>query len=74
MECVESMLFDAKGQAKEGGMQVYGNVILYCKDRMLFHLGYRCDGNGQTRVAVCSRAHPWVKALWPNVLDLSFHH
>ncbi len=40
------------------------NVILYCKDRMLFHLGYWCDGNGWTRVVVCSTSHPWVKTLF----------
>jgi hypothetical protein len=40
------------------------NVISYRKDRMLFHLGYRYDGNGQVGVAMCSKAHPWVKALF----------
>jgi hypothetical protein len=58
------MVFDAKGQAKEGGMQVCGNVISYCKDKMLFHLGYRYDGNGQARVIMCSKAHLWAKALF----------
>jgi hypothetical protein len=40
MECVESMVFDARGQIGEGGMQFYDNVISYRKDGMLFHLGY----------------------------------
>jgi len=40
---------------------------------MLFHtakiecssnLSYQYDGNEQTRIAMCSRAHPWVKALF----------
>jgi hypothetical protein len=31
-----------------------GNVISYCKDIMLFHLDYQHDGNGQTRVIMCS--------------------
>jgi hypothetical protein len=33
-----------------------GNFISYYKDRMLFHLGYWYDGNGQTRVIMCSMA------------------
>jgi hypothetical protein len=70
VECVESMLFDVKGQAKEGGMQVYGNVISCYKDRMFFHLGYQCDGNGQIGVAVCSKAHPRVKALLAQCVGL----
>jgi hypothetical protein len=32
------------------GCKFYGDVISYCKDRMLFHLGYRYDGNWQTGV------------------------
>ncbi len=28
---------------------------------MFFHLGYQYDGNGQARVAVCLKGHPWVK-------------
>jgi hypothetical protein len=40
------MVFDAKRQAKEGGCKFLGNIISYYKDRMLFHLGYRYDGNG----------------------------
>jgi hypothetical protein len=35
-----------------------GNVISYHKDRMLFHLGYRYDGNGRVGNIVCSRAQP----------------
>jgi len=31
---------------------------------MFFHLGYQYGGNGQTRVTMCSKAHPWVKALF----------
>jgi len=31
---------------------------------MFFHLGYWYDGNGRTRVVVCSKAHPHVKALF----------
>jgi hypothetical protein len=41
-----------------------GNVISYHEDRMLLHLGYWYDGNGQVGVIVCSRAQPWVKALF----------
>ncbi len=41
-----------------------GNVISYYKDKMFFHLGYRYDGNGQTRIAMCSKTHPWAKALF----------
>jgi len=40
------MVFDVGRQIKEGGIQVYNNVISYQKDRMLFHLGYQYDGNG----------------------------
>ncbi len=40
------------------------NVIFYCKDKMLFHLGYWCDGNGRARVVVCSKAHSRVKTLF----------
>jgi hypothetical protein len=29
---------------------------------MFFHLNYQYDGDGRTRLVVCSRAHPWVKA------------
>ncbi len=61
--CVESMVFDARGQVKEGvECKFCGNVILYCKNRMLFHLGYQYDGNGQTRITMCL-THPQVKAL-----------
>ncbi len=31
------------------------NVISYSKDKILFHLGYQYDGNGQARVTLCSR-------------------
>jgi hypothetical protein len=31
---------------------------------MLFHLGYRYDGNEQAGIVLCSKAHPWVKALF----------
>jgi hypothetical protein len=31
---------------------------------MFFHLGYWYDGNGQAKIIVCSKAHPWVKALF----------
>jgi hypothetical protein len=41
----------------------YGNVISHHKDRMFFHFNYRYDGNGQARVAICSKAHPRVKTL-----------
>jgi hypothetical protein len=41
----------------------YGNVILYYKNRMFFHLGYEYDGNGQTRITMYS-THPQVKALF----------
>jgi len=40
------------------------NVISYHKDKKFFHLGYWYDGNGQIRVAVCSKTHPHVKALF----------
>ncbi len=50
------------------------NVILYRKDRMLFHLGYLYDGNGRTRVVMCSKAHPWVKALSAQCGGLVLHH
>jgi hypothetical protein len=40
------------------------NVISYCKDRMLFHLGYQNDGNGWIGVAMCSKAHLGVKAMF----------
>ncbi len=33
-------------------------VISYCKDWMVFHLGYWHDGNGPSVVGVCSRAWP----------------
>ncbi len=36
----------------------------YCKDRMFFHLGNQYDGNGWVRVAMCSKAHLGVKALF----------
>jgi hypothetical protein len=45
-------------------MQFYGNVILYHKFKMFFHLGYRCDGNGRIGSVTCSNAHPQVKALF----------
>ncbi len=41
VEHVQSMIFDVRGQTKEGLMKFCGNVILYHKDRMLFHLGYQ---------------------------------
>jgi hypothetical protein len=31
---------------------------------MFFYLGYQYDGNGRTWIVVCSRAQPWVKALF----------
>ncbi len=31
---------------------------------MLSHLDYWYDGNGQTWIIVCSKAHPWVKTLF----------
>jgi hypothetical protein len=31
---------------------------------MLFQLDYRYDGNGQTGIVVCSKAHAWVKTLF----------
>jgi hypothetical protein len=31
---------------------------------MFFHLGYQYDGNKQASIVVCSKAHPWVKALF----------
>jgi hypothetical protein len=40
------------------------NVISYYKDRMLFHLGYQNDGNGWIGVAMCSKAHLGVKAMF----------
>jgi hypothetical protein len=33
----------------------YNNVIWYHKDKMFFHLGYWYDGNGWTKVIVCSK-------------------
>jgi hypothetical protein len=55
------MLKDKPGKVE---CKFHSNVILYYKDRMLFHLGYWYDGNGQIRVIMCSKAHPWVKALF----------
>jgi hypothetical protein len=52
------MVFDAKGQAKESGMQFCGNVISYYKNKMLLHLGYQYDGNGRAGVPMCLKAHP----------------
>jgi len=43
-----------------------GNVILDCKNGMLFNLGYQYDGNGQIRIIVCS-THPQVKALFCSI-------
>jgi hypothetical protein len=40
------------------------NVISYRKDRILFQLGYRYDGNGRARIVMCWKAHPRVKALF----------
>jgi len=51
-----------------------GNVISYYKDRLFFHLGYRHDGNGQTKIVVSSKARPRVKDCLPDVVDFSFHH
>jgi hypothetical protein len=42
----------------------YSNVILYCKNIMFLHLGYWYDGNGRIGIIVCSKAHPWLKALF----------
>jgi len=47
-----------------------GDVILYHKDIMLFHLGYQYDGNGQARVAVCLKGHPRMKALFARCVGL----
>jgi hypothetical protein len=47
----------------------YDNIILYYKDRMLFHLGYQYDGNGRVGVAVCW--HTWWKHYLLDVVDLS---
>jgi hypothetical protein len=58
------MVFDVKGQVREGECKFCGNVILYNKDRMIFHLGYRYDNNGQIGIAMCSKTHPRVKALF----------
>ncbi len=55
------MLEDKPGKVE---CKFCSNIISYYKDRMLFHLGYRCDGNGQTRIVMCSRAHPQVKTLF----------
>jgi len=41
-----------------------GIVISCCKDRMLFHMGYGYDGNGQPRIAMCSKTNLWAKALF----------
>jgi hypothetical protein len=41
-----------------------GNVISYHKDKMIFHLGYRYDNNGWAEIAMCSKAHPRVNALF----------
>lgn len=40
------------------------NVISYLKDKMPFHLGYQYDDNGWTKVTLCSKAQPQVKALF----------
>jgi hypothetical protein len=37
---------------------------------MFFHLGYRCDGNGQARIEMCSRAHPRMKGLFAECGEL----
>ncbi len=37
------MLKDKLGKVE---CKFYTNVILYCKDKMVFHLGYQYDGNG----------------------------
>ncbi len=31
---------------------------------MIFHLGYQYDGNGRTRIVMCSRAQQRLKALF----------
>jgi hypothetical protein len=64
MECVESMVFDAKQQAKEGGMQVLQQCYFILQGCIFFHFGYQYDVNGQTRITMCSKAHPRVKTLF----------
>jgi len=48
------MLEDKLGNVE---CKFYDNIILYYKDKMLFHLGYQYDGNGRVGVAVCW--HTW---------------
>ncbi len=40
------------------------NVISYHKYRIMFHLGYQYDDNGQIGIVMCSRAHPRMKVLF----------
>ncbi len=63
MERVESMVFDAKGQTREG-CEFCDNFISYHKDKMFFYLDYWYDGNGWAIVTMCSRTHPWVETLF----------
>lgn len=44
----------------------YNVIISYCKDRMLFHLGYWHDDNGWNGVAMCSKIWTQVKVLFTN--------
>jgi hypothetical protein len=53
-----------KDKLRKVECKFYGNVISYCKNKMLFHLGYQYGGYGQTGVTMCSKAHPWAKALF----------
>ncbi len=69
MEHVESMVFDVKGQAMEG-CEFCDNFISYHKDKMFFHLDYWYDGNGWTRITMCSRTHPWVETLFAQCGEL----
>jgi hypothetical protein len=48
------MLEDKLGNVE---CKFYDNIILYYKDKMLFHLDYQYDGNGRVGVAVCW--HTW---------------
>ncbi len=41
-----------------------GNVISYRMYKMIFHLSYQYDDNGWAKIAMCSKAHPRVKALF----------
>ncbi len=44
-----------KEKPKKAECKFCDNVISYSNDKMLFHLGYQYDGNGQARVILCSR-------------------